>query len=456
MRVRLFQNNNACRRFLSISPDFSGYTFSLIDSASVLWIEFRTKMKRIISLILVLIILIAGCSGDIETETPAEVRVPEEKTAPRDSGIVEEEDEQEEPGIDEPEIVEEVFLTEAPADIDDISYIYPLGLMFGSHVTPVDHQYYFWNDLDVLLERFPVYSPADGYAIHISYLRDNNDYIVFLEHSEHVQVEYIHLERLAGPIEQINGTINDERGWYGRIPVKAGEIIAYDGGTNGFDFSVHDYSMTLPGFINPDTYVAEPWKIHTADPYDYFIEPLRSRLLEKNVRQVEPLGGKIDYDIPGRLIGNWFEEGSNGYAGKVYQGPLEPGYQVGYWNSHLAIAPDAIDPSAVIVSIGWFNGISLQSAVNNLYIRPEDVSVETGIVKYELIDWGYVCGEDEEPWGDITDPAAKDIRVKLYSNIRGTVLFQLIEEHRLKMEAFHGLTADEVTGFTENARIYVR
>ncbi|MCH8908147.1 MAG: hypothetical protein IH840_13745 [Candidatus Heimdallarchaeota archaeon] len=32
-------------------------------------------------------------------------------------------------------------------------------------------------------------------------------------------------------------------------------------------------------------------------------------MLEKNPRTVEPFGGKIDYDIDGRLIGNWYLQG---------------------------------------------------------------------------------------------------------------------------------------------------
>ena len=89
----------------------------------------------------------------------------------------------------------------------------------------------------------------------------------------------------------LDGTISSSRPHYERIPVTGGEIIAYDGGTAGFDFSVHDARVILPGFVRPETYEVEPWKIHTIDPYDVFVEPVRSQLLAKNVRQVEPLGG---------------------------------------------------------------------------------------------------------------------------------------------------------------------
>jgi len=95
-----------------------------------------------------------------------------------------------------------------------------------------------------------------------------------------------------------------------RIPVKEGEVIG-SVGVGKFDFSVVDEAVNLTGFANPKTY-EEVWKIHTVDTFDYYKEPLRSALLAKNVRVDKPYGGKIDYDIKGRLIGNWFKEGTGG------------------------------------------------------------------------------------------------------------------------------------------------
>ncbi len=48
------------------------------------------------------------------------------------------------------------------------------------------------------------------------------------------------------------------------------------------------------------------------DPFAYFEEPLRTHLLEKNLRAAEPRGGRVDFDIDGRLVGNWFLEGTKG------------------------------------------------------------------------------------------------------------------------------------------------
>jgi hypothetical protein len=350
----------------------------------------------------------------------------------------------------------EVRFTAAPANPDDLSHIYPLGLMTGSHVTPVDHQYYYWASLDVPVERYTIHSPADGVVVEVGF--QPPDYRVIIEHSCDVYTIWIHLERLAGPLAHLDGGISSTRPHYERISVSAGELLAYDGGTNGFDFSVHDSRVILPGFVRPESYAVEPWKVHTVDPYDIFDEPVRSRLLARNVRQVEPLGGRIDHDVPGRLIGNWFVEGTNGYAGILHSsGPVARDQQIGYWSTHLAIAPDAIDPRAIIVSMPSFGGHRAQGAIGTLDPHPADVTVETGLVKYELVGWGYVRESTGENWKGVTRPAYDDIVVEVYpQHVDGTVLLRLLEECRLKFEAFPGLRADEVSGFTSEATIYER
>ena len=350
----------------------------------------------------------------------------------------------------------DVRFTAAPADPADLSHIFPLGLMTGAHVTPVDHQYYYWAGLDVPLDTYSVHSPADGVVVQVDFMRD--DYRLVIEHSCDVFTIWIHLEELAGPLAHLNGTLSSNRSVFERIPVSVGELIAYDGGTAGFDFSVHDDRIILSGFFDPTSYIVEPWKVHTVDPYDYFDEPVRSRLLTKNVRQVEPLGGKIDHDTPGTLMGNWFVENTNGYAGNSdITGTVAPDQQVGYWSTHLAVAPDPIDPSAVFVSLGSYDGRTAQYAIGDPNPHPRMVSVESGLVKYELVGSQYIIQSTDEPWFGITRTAAPDIFVRVYpQHVEGTVLFQLLDDNRLKAEVFPGLTVDQVNGFTEKAKIYER
>jgi hypothetical protein len=42
------------------------------------------------------------------------------------------------------------------------------------------------------------------------------------------------------------------------------------------------------------------------------------------------------------------------------------------------------------------------------------------------------------------------------THVDGTILFQLLEDHRLKFEAFPGLRAHGVDGFTSETTIYAR
>ena len=86
---------------------------------------------------------------------------------------------------------------------------------------------------------------------------------------------------------------------------------------SGLDFEVHDTQFVLDGIVVSSRY--SQFHINTVNPFDYFEEPLRTQLLEKNLRAAEPRGGKIDFDIDGRLVGNWFLEGGEnpGEAAKL-------------------------------------------------------------------------------------------------------------------------------------------
>lgn len=350
---------------------------------------------------------------------------------------------------------EEVRFNSAPADPDQLAYIYPLGYMFGSHVTPVDHQYYYWSDPAAPLEQYAIASPADGVVVSVSFLQ--SDYRVVIEHSCDLYSIYIHLETLAGPLAELDGQVSFQQAWSGRIPVLAGEVIAYDGGTAGLDYSLHDGRVVLQGLIEPDTYAPEPWKIHTVDPYDYFEETVRERLLAVNLRQVPPLGGKIDHDLPGTPMGNWFVEGTNGYQGVVStEGPVAPQQSVGYWNTHLAIAPDAIDPDVLMALHGTVSNNGGPFAISAASPDPRKVTLDSGPVKLVLVSWFYQ-GSDGEHWFGQPAPMDAGIRVqRLEDQILGILLLQMLEADRLQAEFFIDHSSDEVQGFTEAAQIFER
>ncbi len=341
----------------------------------------------------------------------------------------------------------------SPLNESELTYIQPLGLVTGSHVTPVDHQY--WMTVGVTNDnwytepgRFDVYTPAAGNIIHIEKFEDY-DYRVIIEHSCSIYTIFIHLGGLSDKVlsasEFSGGGDGEHSNSYNRISLSEGEAFATVG-YRAFDFSVHDTDVTLTGFITPSLYSAEVWKIHTVDPFDYFSEPLRSLLIAKNLRSAQPLGGKIDYDISGRLVGNWFVENTNGYQGTNASA---------YWRTHLSVVYDYIDPSQVRVSIGDFGGTEAQYGVKGNTPDPADVSVASGVVTYELVSSDYYLGSSSDPWdrliyaGNITARNNDD-------DVRGVALFQMTEDNKVKAEFFPNQTASEITGFTLAAETYER
>lgn len=340
-----------------------------------------------------------------------------------------------------------VEFTSPPRRIEDVELIEPIGLMIGGHVTPIDHGYYYppgWKPEDDPKEFRDVLAPADGTITSIGLVGNRpGDYRLEIYHTCTFYTIYIHVKELSARIVEEAGAITSTNKPV-EISVEAGEVI---GRANSFDFSVHNSEVMLEGFIVPEHYAGEPWKIHTVDMFNHFVEPIKSQLLEKNIRQIEPRGGKIDYDIDGKLVGSWFVENTNGYVGATNK--------IGsYWSTHLAFAYDGIDPRQIIVSIGDFSGEAKQFAVKGNSPDPADVSVSTGQVKYELVQIDYIVEGTGANWNRAG--FAKGIKATGTGGVEGAVLVQMVGDRKIKVEAFPGKSASEVSGFTSAAKIYER
>jgi hypothetical protein len=62
-------------------------------------------------------------------------------------------------------------------------------------------------------------------------------------------------------------------------------------GGHSFDFAVVDTEVTQKGFLRPEQFFQrDPWKLHTADPFEHVEAPLREKLLALNLRRAEPRG----------------------------------------------------------------------------------------------------------------------------------------------------------------------
>lgn len=347
-----------------------------------------------------------------------------------------------------------VRFTHSPMKLETIERIMPYGLMVGGHVCPIDHGYFYPKPVRQGQPHYDVYSPADGFIVMIGHRtqltgstekkRDYDDYAIHIEHTGTFYTFYDLLTELDPAIlKQLDGTTRDQFAQkkmgppiHVRIPVKGGQAIGKIGGRS-LDISVINTEVQLKGFLTPKLYGHYAWRIHVVDPFEYFDEPLRRELLKLNVRKAEPPFGKIDFDVDGHLVGNWFREGSGGYPGDR----RDPR---GYWMGHLAFAYHPIEPSQVIISIGDFDGKPKQFAVKGNAPDPVKLSSKDGVVKFELVYAPYT-GSGE--------------RIELPPQMRGVqgvLLAELIEVRRLKIEVFPGKSTAEVQGFTNGAKTYER
>ena len=193
-----------------------------------------------------------------------------------------------------------------------------------------------------------------------------------------------------------------------------------------------------------------PGKSTRLNPYAYFAEPLRSQLLTKSPRTVEPRGGRIDYDIDGRLVGNWFLEGTVDYSGGLT--PTFCGTRpCPYWTGHLSFAYDHVDPVQIRISIGADVGIGRElcpiceevyGVLGNVP-DPAEIGPNSGLVKYGLVA--------RERTGEY-QVATKNIE----SQVLGTFLVQMVDQREIKMEVVAGKGPNLVDGFSQAAETYHR
>lgn len=337
------------------------------------------------------------------------------------------------------------LLTVLPMRPEDFSIIVPYGLMVGGHVTPIDHQYFSPKDFKSARDAYEVYAMADSRLVDIQPRTNERGTEYRMVFS--VTCTFLYYYDLVTSLAPDIKTIYDRSGrGHIDIPIKAGQRVGRIGGQT-LDFAVWNTEKPLSGFIVPEHYRAEPWKMFTADPLDYCTEELKTLMLSRHVRTAEPRSGKIDHDVDGRLIGNWFMEGTKGYGGVRGEGNWD------YWTGHLSFAPDVYDPESCIVSVGDFGGKAQQFAVSGNTPKPEDVSMATGLVKYDLVTWTY-----QQADGTFWDrhSVTNGLTLAAQNRIQGCVLVQLLEDRKLKLECFPGKSASQVTGFTAGARIYTR
>lgn len=343
-------------------------------------------------------------------------------------------------------------LSHLPMNPSDFSLIIPYGLMVGGHVTPIDHQYFTPRDYHSAINSYPVYAMADSTIVSIQ--ERSNTTLPATEYNIRFSVSCTFLyyyDLVTGLAPEIKELYEASKVGHTTvvIPVRAGQLIGYIGGRT-LDFAVYDTTKPLSGFVIPEHY-HERWKRYVADPLHYYTEEVKQLALSRYVRSTEPISGKIDYDIDGRLIGNWFLKGTNGY-GDGSRGE-------DYFKGHLAFAPNHLDPSRSMVSIGsLYKKVSddahMQHVISNNDVSPELVSIESGLVKYDLTNWSYIL-DNGSRWDN--NSIASSIKVSTKNSAHfGCVLVQMMDQRTIKFELFVGKKASTVNGFTDQALIYER
>jgi len=332
--------------------------------------------------------------------------------------------------------------TYSPMKIEDIGRVEPYGIMVDAHVIPTSHGYISPAEFHSQRDKYPVFAPADGFIVNVAhrgqFVGDNNkdkptdEYQMYFEHSCTFYSYYDLLTSLSPDIEKEVGTLTGFQNKQVRIPIRAGQLVGRIGGQT-VDFAVWNFEKEPAYFVNPESYQGDEDRFYLDDMFAYFEEPLKSQLLAKNLRTTEPMTGKVAYDKEGKLVGNWFKEGSGGFNGL----PGEQGKVGGrYWDGHLSVSYDFIDPSQIKFSIGNFQGKSAQFLVAGNAPDPVTIGIESGLIKYELLH-----------------TASQNITG---GSSAGTVLLQLVEPAKLKLELFPGKSADQISSFTSKFLIYER
>ncbi len=334
----------------------------------------------------------------------------------------------------------QVFFTHPPLDLAGALSFIPMG---APNVQPKDHggfplrfAYRFPAATPVLAVRGGViFEVRHGFrevppipdAPEALWGRQYEDWAFRLQVGRNVIANYAHVTVLHPGLRAAFGDIpTDEQRRQVGVVVQGGDTLGWVDPHGAMDFSVTDRSLHL-SFLNPSRYPED--HIYSADVMAYYQGVLLQDLLAITMRLGPPWGGKVDYDIAGRIIGNWFLEGTSRYD---------------QWSRQLAIVYDNIYADRIIIGDGspmrdvpgnqdpgrpdvwWIKGNAP---------RPENIGAGDGIVEWELT------------FDDPNDPAPA---------VQGVMLVEMVESGKIRVETFKGMTADQVDGFTAAARIYVR
>ncbi len=305
-------------------------------------------------------------------------------------------------------------LTVSPLRFQDYLWATPLGsLNPPGHTFPTDHVYFYWVDpahatMAQLDSVRVVYAPGSGV---VNFLMRPSPGIPDMK----IMVQ------MTGMFTYYLDHVLLDSGIVLGSQVQAGQRM---GTTSPYsyalDLGVLNDEITLTGIVNPKRYPDET--IHTDSPYKYFVEPLRDSLYATVQRNSVDKDGKIDFDIPGKLVGDWFLKGL----------PVSQSADPSAWPKGLAFVYDMTNPTAIRICIGGILSMWGLYAVDSTALDPASVSVTSGPVAYRLYN----------PY-DSSFPSL------------GLMMVQMMSDDTIKVETFPKLNASSAP-FDSAASIYAR
>jgi hypothetical protein len=339
-------------------------------------------------------------------------------------------------------------LTFPPVLLDDITSIVPLGFSgsgeghsesgAGTHQIPSDHMYVrSQSEKKGQTRVFKVYAVADCYLANVCYskgawqgpdgtLHALDSYSLEFQISKNLFIKITDLTDLTPELKAQVGSLSEGAQNFRSIPIKSGMILGQSGSGDvltSVDFWAIDFRQTAQ-YIHPQWH--GDLDSHSANPLSYYDEPLRSQLIAKLPQRGEPRAGQFACDIDGKLLGNWF--------------PLNnpANYPEGLPNSQDKLAFYYWYQDASVIEIAYVPESKVYVVKNN-GPDPATIGLSSGMVKYELMD-----SRNYSP----ANPT--------YFENQATMLVQMLENRRIKMELFKGKTSDQVTDFDSSAMEFYR
>jgi hypothetical protein len=231
----------------------------------------------------------------------------------------------------------------------------------------------------------------------------------------------------SGQFVYIIGTLQLAGGLRSGARIAPGQVLGTTApGTPHIDFGLINYTRTL-SFANPARYASDANTLYCDSALAYFTEPLRTQLYAAVQRVGSDRDGRIDFDVAGRLAGNWYVEG---LSAAVSQNPPA-------WPQQLAFVRDNYDPSRLRISIG--GTLSVTGLFEPAPGTPDfaGVSPASGTVAYPLL-LPLAPGQTSGPQPQ-----------------RGVLIVRMLDDSRIEVETVAGAGLSN-TDFSGAAKIYVR